>query len=143
MAVLALVTANKVNVATSSPTVQHTLPAAAAITAGAPVFVNTAGKFAVADAVTVGARGFFGIATRTVAAGESLTALRRGIMDGWDLSALAHDAPVFISNTAGALDSAAGTLSIQIGRVLPVWGAQLGSVDKILWVEPPQGLLTT
>jgi hypothetical protein len=143
MAVLALVTANKINVGTASPTVQHTLPAAVAITAGQGVFVNSAGKFALASGATVGARGFFGVATRTCAAGEACTALRRGIMDGWDLSALAHDAPVFVSNTDGALDSAAGTLSIQIGRVLPVWGEALGSVSRVLWVEPPQGLLTT
>jgi hypothetical protein len=123
MAVLALVTANKINVGTASPTVQHTLPAAVAITAGQGVFVNSAGKFALASG--------------------ACTALRRGIMDGWDLSALAHDAPVFVSNTDGALDSAAGTLSIQIGRVLPVWGEALGSVSRVLWVEPPQGLLTT
>lgn len=134
MADLTLATANKINVGTLTVQ-QHTGVAAAAITAGSPVFLDTNGKWAVSDANDTAADAVFGVATRTVAAGEALTVIRRGLMDGWS-NLPAYGAPVYLSNTAGALADAAGTASIVIGYVVPVFGTTLGTAaDKALMVE--------
>lgn len=134
MADLTLATANKINVATL--TVQQiTGVAASAITAGSPVYFDTNGKFAASDANVGTADAVFGIATRTVSAGEALTVVRRGLMDGWS-NLPAYGAPVYASDTAGALADAAGTASIVVGYVVPVFGTTLGTAaDKALMVE--------
>ena len=57
-------------------------------------------------------------------------------MDGWDLSALDYDAPVYLSDTDGRLSTVAGTTSVVMGRVIAVSGSTLGTAyDKILSVE--------
>lgn len=135
MATIALVTANRVEVVESIK--QMTLPAAEAITAGAPVRLDTTnGKWTNANGSSAAEARVWGIATRTVVAGEALTAVRNGVMDGWDLSGLAYDATVYLSDTDGRLDTAAGTVSTVIGRVIPATSPALGTAyDKVLGVE--------
>lgn len=135
MADLALVTSDYVNVDTLTVQ-QHTGIAAEAITAGAPVLFDTNGKWINADANASGKEGAWGIATRTVAAGQSLTVVRRGLMSGWDLSSQAFGAAVYVSNTAGALADAAGSASVQVAHVVPVHGTGTNATaDKALYVE--------
>lgn len=133
---LTLTTANKVNVGTSGPNTQFTAVAGAAITAGSPVcFDGTNDRVIVADADAAAADAVAGIATHTAAAGEALTCLRRGYMDGWS-NLPAPGKQVFVSNTAGALADAAGTASLPVGIVIPVHGAPLGTAaDRGLLVE--------
>lgn len=134
MADMTLATADKINVGTLTVE-QITGVAAAAITAGSPVYLDTNGKFNPSDANAAAADACFGIATRTVAAGEALTVVRRGLMDGWS-NLPAYGAPVYVSDTAGALADAAGTASIIVGYVVPVFGTNLGTApDKALLVE--------
>lgn len=134
MADIALVTANKVEVVESFE--QMTLPAAEAITAGMAVRVDTNGKFTKANATIASENRVYGIATRTVAAGQALTAIRKGVMDGWDLSGLAYDAPVYLSDTDGRLADAAGTIPSVAGRVVPGTATTLGTAyDKLLLVD--------
>lgn len=137
MAVIALNTANKVEIVESNE--QLTLPAAEAVVAGNIVRLDvTNGRFTKANGSSAAEARVYGVAVKTVAAGEPVTAIRRGVMDGWDLSALAYDAPVYASNTDGAIDSAAGTVSTEVGRVIPATGNLLGVAhDKILLVECP------
>lgn len=133
MADLTLTTANKIDVIESES--QATAPAASAVTAGAPVFYDTNGKFAHADANAAAADAAWGVATKTVAAGESCTAIRRGKMSGWS-NLPAYGAPVFVSDTVGALGDAAGTASITVGHVEAVFSTNLGTAaDKILNVN--------
>lgn len=135
MATIALVTANRVEVVESIR--QMTLPAAEAIVAGAPVRLDTAnGKWTNANGTVAAEARVWGIATRTAAAGEALTAVRNGVMDGFDLSGLAYDAAVYVSDTDGRLDTAAGTVSTVVGRVIPATSNTLGTAyDKVLSVE--------
>jgi len=137
MATIALVTANRVEIVESIR--QMTLPAAEAITAGAPVRLDTsAGKFTNANGTTAPEARIWGIATRTVVAGEPLTAIRNGVLDGFDLSGMAYDAAVYVSDTDGRLDTAAGTVSTVVGRVIPGTGTTIGTAfDKVLSVEMP------
>lgn len=135
MADISVVTANKVEVVQSIE--QLTLPAAEAISAGAPVRLDTStGRFTKANGTTAAEARIFGIATRTVQAGEALTALRKGIMDGFNLADLAYDAAVYLSDTDGRLADAAGTVSTVVGRVVPGASTTLGTAfDKILFVD--------
>lgn len=134
MANIALKTADRVEVV-GFPIQQLTLPAAEAITAGAPVRIDTAGKFTNSNGTSAGEARVWGIATRTVAAGESLTAVRRGILDGFTFTQ-AYDAAIYLSDTDGTLADAAGTVSTAVGRVVPGWSQLLGSnPDKLLSVE--------
>ncbi len=139
MADIALVTANRVTVVKSIE--QMTLPAGEAIVAGAPVRIDgTTGKFVNSNAATLAASRIYGVAVRTVAAGEAVTAIRYGIFDGFDLSGLAYDANVYLSNTAGRLADAIGTITSIIGKVIPTWGVTTGTAaDKLMLVDASGG----
>jgi hypothetical protein len=136
MAAIALVTANKVEVVETID--QHTAPAAVAVTAGQAVQLGTAGKWILAKATTAALARRTYIATRTVLAGEALTGIRQGVMDGFDLSGLAYNAPVYLSDTDGGVADAAGTVATIIGYVLGVWAQPLGTAaDKVLAINTP------
>lgn len=103
-----------------------------AITKGQVVYQTSAGKAGIADANAAGKQQARGIALKTVAAGKPCPILRRGYVAGFDLSGLDYDAPVFLSDTAGSLDTAAGTLSVNCGRVISMNDPDL---SKILFVD--------
>lgn len=112
---------------------QMTLVAAEAIEAGAAVLINTSGLFANADASVVGTADVYGIAVRKVAAGEAVTAVAKGVLGGFDFTAQAYSAKIFLSDTnVGRLGDAAGTVSVTIGRVIPANGVTRGSSPKKL-----------
>ncbi len=93
--------------------------AGASITAGQPVYFNTStGKLAVADGDSASTAQVRGIALKTVASGEECPVLIRGLVAGYALSGLSYDARVYLSDTAGSLDTAAGTVSVVVGRVV-------------------------
>lgn len=95
--------------------------AAEAITAGQAVYLVAAtGKVGLADANAAGKHQFLGIAMETAGIGGTLTVLERGEMVGFDLAALNYDDPVYLSDTAGALGTAAGTASVVVGKVRPL-----------------------
>ena len=125
MTVIALATADRVRVVESIQ--QLTLVAAEAIVAGNAVRIDTTtGKFTKANGSGAGEARIYGIATKTVPAGMPCTAIRRGILGGWVLDALAYDASIFLSDTDGAIDTAAGTVSTLLGRVVPLQQTPLG-----------------
>ena len=132
---IALTTADRVEIVESI--IQMTLPAAEAIAAGDAVRLDvTNGKFTKANGTTAAEARIWGIATRTVPAGGAVTAIRKGAMDGWALTALAYDANIFLSDTDGRLSTVAGTVSTVLGRVIPGTSTTLGvAFDKILSVE--------
>lgn len=118
---------------------QRTLPAAEAITAGAPVRLDTTnGRFTNANGTTAPEARWEFLAMRTVGAGESVTGVRGCLVDGLDLSAVAYDAPIYVSDTDGRLGDAAGTVSTIVGRVVAGTATTLGTAyDKILEVGRP------
>ena len=134
MADLALTAAN-IGMADASKSQTITGFAAAAITAGQVVYMDTAGKFDLADASAAGTAGARGIALRTVATGEALTVLSEGEVSGFTISQ-AYDAPIFLSDTAGALADAAGTVSVAVGNVS---SATDKDITKLLYVRFPVG----
>lgn len=135
MALVAVTAAGKIRVAESI--IQDTQVAAEAIVAGAPVRIDTAnGKFTNANATDAAEARIYGIAKATVAAGEPVTAIRKGVLDGFTLDSLAWDAAIYLSDTDGRLADAAGTTSVVVGRVIGANSQPLGTaVDKLLFVD--------
>jgi hypothetical protein len=90
---------------------------AEAVAAGQAVYQATDGTFGLADANAAGKQQFRGVALQGGGAGQVVDVVREGEIYGYDLSGLDYDAPIYLSDTAGALADAAGTLSVQCGRV--------------------------
>jgi hypothetical protein len=91
----------------------------ATITAGQVVRQDTDGKYILADATVGGAD-----ARQTLIAlkggvdGEADLGVKEGALEGYAVSGLSAGAQLFLSDTAGAVDDAAGTVSVPIGRVI-------------------------
>jgi predicted RecA/RadA family phage recombinase len=96
--------------------------AAADIEAGQPVYIDSNGKVNLADADDAAAEQFRGIALKSVAAGQAVSVLHRGVISGTGsgVTGLAYDASVYVSDTAGELADAAGTTSLLVGHVVPI-----------------------
>ena len=127
------VTAAQVAVLYPSKSEIYSLEAAEAITKGQAVYVNSNGKAALADASAAGTLITAGIALDSVGAGQALSVLKAGFVAGATLTGLAYGDPVYVSDTAGGLDTAAGTVSKVIGRVAPV--NQAGNIQKALYIQ--------
>jgi hypothetical protein len=132
MADIAVATAGSVHVVESLW--QKTLVATETIAAGAPVRIHTDGKWTNANGTTTTENRIWGIATKSVIAGEALTAIRRGTMDGFTFSQ-AYDAIIYLSDTDGRLGDVAGTVSTIVGRVVPGTAVVGTTYDKLLSVE--------
>lgn len=107
--------------------------AAETITAGQALFRDTAGKAQLADADAAGEQQCRGIALTGGGAGDGISVLRRGHVYGFTLTSQAYDAPIFVSNTTGALADAAGTLSVPVGVVEGL--ADDGNITKVLFLD--------
>ena len=107
--------------------------AAATITRGQALYITSAGLVNLADANGSGTLQFRGIALNGGGAGQAISVLKRGHCFGYTVSALAYDAPIYLSDTAGGLDTVAGSTSILVGHVVPLSDA--GTFTKVLYVE--------
>jgi hypothetical protein len=140
MASIAVTTAGKLHVVESLE--QATLPAAAAILAGDTVSIDSDGKFVKGDADGAGLlTTIYGVATRSVAAGEPVTAIRRGVVSGYTFGSTAYWTAVLAADTAGEItvtagESNGGSADVTIGRVIPVW-------DQLTGGTPSKALLLT
>jgi hypothetical protein len=112
-------------------------PVNEAIDAGEYVVQDpTTGHLELGDASALSTATHGGVAVATVAAGQYLTAVRDGLVDLGDaLDGLNHGDAVFLSNTAGGLDDATGTVTKRIGFVEGVF-ANGATADKLLRVVP-------
>jgi hypothetical protein len=112
------------------------LIAVEAITAGQAIYITTAGKAGVADANVAGKQQFRGIALKAAAIGGIVPVLKRGFVEGFTLTGVNFDALVYLSDTAGALADAVGTLTVNCGRVqaLPIYDTA-GALKKVLYIE--------
>jgi hypothetical protein len=90
---------------------------AEAVTKGNALYQTTSGTFGIADANASGKQQFRGIALETVGSGQAVSMLKKGHCYGFTVSALNADAILYLSDTAGSLDTAAGTMTVNCGRV--------------------------
>lgn len=115
---------------------QWTGPAAEAITAGQMVRLDTStGKATLSNATTAAEARTRGMAiTGANAAGVTLTVVKRGVLDiGEAMAALDYDAAIYLDNTDGAMGTAAGSVSLVVGRVVPAWGYT--TADKLFHLD--------
>lgn len=135
MADLALVSAGRASVVES--TEQMTLPFAETCAVGDAVRIDTAtGKWTKANATVAGEARIWGVLVSKDAAGAVGTAIRKGVVEGFNLDAMAYDAAAYLSNTDGKLADGAGTVSTVIGRVIPAFATTVGTAaDKLLHVD--------
>lgn len=108
--------------------------AAVAVTAGQVLYLNSSGKVDLYDSNGSGTLQPEGIALNAAGAGQGVSVLKRGFVDGFSISSLAYNAALYGSNTAGALADAAGASSVILGRVKAVSDS---SVTKALYVDMP------
>lgn len=112
---------------------QDTHPAAVDITLPAIVKLDSNGKWALAVAADTGTY----LATRTVKAGQALTGLKRGVVDGINVSALAFGAKLY-SNASSVPDTATSTGAQIVAEVISAHSNLLGTTaDKLLRVNMP------
>lgn len=112
--------------------VKRTYIAAAAVEALQPVYLDANGRAALADGSAAGTAGVRGITLRKAGALQPVSCIKEGALAGYDLSGLAYDAQVFLSDTAGELADAAGTVSLVVGRVEPISDSDR---TKVLYVN--------
>lgn len=114
---------------------QFTGPAAEAIAAGQYVrYATASGKIELGNGTDAAEARKGGIALCSVAVGERVTAVKKGIIDvGEALAGLAWDADVYLSDTDGTLATTNGTVTLVVGTVVPGWANT--SADKLLRVE--------
>ena len=117
---------------------QHTAQCAEDIAPRSPVrFDPATGKFTLANATTAAEAGLYGISTNVVnvKAGGTITAIKRGLMDGFAFTQ-SYGAAVFLSDTDGRLGDAAGTVPVKIGTIVSAWAQPIGAAaDKLLSIE--------
>lgn len=137
MAVIALANTNKVNIATVGPVHQFTGVAAEVIPPGSPVITHTAsGSLLLADANTALLKGCVGVTSRGGSIGAALTVVVKGLMEGWDFTAVGFGSSVFVSDTVGGLDTVTGSATVRVGVVLPIHSQALGGTpNKMLFVD--------
>ncbi|HPT99074.1 MAG TPA: hypothetical protein PLU39_14500 [Armatimonadota bacterium] len=138
MADISLAAAGKMRLLESNR--QSTCVAGEDLTAGDAVRLipsgNGAGRVVKAQADTDANARVFGIATRSVKAGMPVTVLMEGVLDGYDFGTRDFGGTLFLSNTAGRIADAAGTVSKKLGYILAVPVTRVGqSYDRALYVQ--------
>jgi hypothetical protein len=116
---------------------QLTAPAGEAITPGAPVRFDANGDFVNGNATNATENAIWGIATgkRAWVAGEPLTAVRIGVLDGFVFTSDAYGATIYLSDTDARLSTVVGTTRLVIGHVVPGTANLRGvAKDKMLAV---------
>lgn len=104
--------------------------AAETITAGQAVYFTSAGKAGVADANASGKQQVRGIALNGAGAGQAVDVVKRGHVAGFALGT--YNTLVYLSDNAGALADAAGTVSAAVGRIVALSDSAL---TKALYVD--------
>lgn len=136
MANIALTTAARVEVVKAIEMLPP-LIAAEAIVAGAPIRLDTgSGKATNANATSAAEARVIGIATRSAAAGEAITGMKTGILDGFAFGSDAYDLALWLSDTDGRVGNTAGTVNVSLGRIVPGNAQTLGTAsDKLFYVD--------
>lgn len=116
----------------SNPEQQLTLHCNVDITALQAIYQLSTGKWALALATGAGTATSVYIATRSAKAGQPLTGSRECIVDGLDVSGMNPSDAIYLSNTAGGWDTAAGTVSLVAGTVIATTGESTGATKNKL-----------
>lgn len=100
------------------------------ITKGQAVYILTTGKVGVADANAAGKQQFRGIALNGGGAGQAIDVVHDGLVSGFTVTGNAN-ALLYLSDTAGALADAAGTMTVAAARILCMSDKDLTKVIRV------------
>lgn len=99
---------------------------------GDPVFIQTTtGKVFKSLAAAGTTAAFAGYSLHKAGAGQAVDVLKKGHMWGHDVSALAYGARTYVGDTGGS-DTAAGTVSVPTGTIVPLSDSAL---TKVVFVD--------
>ena len=126
------VTAAQVAVIDAEKAEIYTGIAAAAITAGLPLYMLTTGTMGIADANDAGKFQCRGISLAAAGAGQAVDYIKRGRLAGMGTAAVNCSAPIFVSDTVGRIATSAGSTSVTIGIVVPMSDKDL---TRVLYVD--------
>lgn len=121
----------------ASPRYPRTYPAGAAVSAGAPVYLDSSGYVVGADADAAGKQYPIGVAVTTASAANlpvTVAGPDAKVDLGDALGGMSMGDPVYLSTTAGTLATTDTTGSAAlVGLVIPAFGAT--TADKLLQVS--------
>jgi len=123
-------TAGKVAVVFPEQAEIYNVVLAEAVTKGLALYQTTSGTYGIADANVAGKQQFRGVALEAANAGEGISMLKQGILAGYTLGT--YEDEVYLSDTAGAFDTAPGTLLVKAGRVISLADPAL---TEVLYVQ--------
>ena len=114
---------------------QDTPDCAVPLTPGAVRLIPASGQINRAKSDTPANARVYGIITHKTPGNCPATAIRRGVISGYDFSNVNYDAPVYLDND-GDLSTDAGTVPVVVGRVIFLKGNKPGTpYNKGLSVE--------
>ena len=102
-----------------------------AVTAGQAVHVNSSGNLILSNAGASGTAKCVGIALEDGGIGQAISVMKTGLIAGFTLSG-AYGSKAHLSDVAGGLDDAAGTVSVVLGSILSLADA---SRTKVLFID--------
>lgn len=105
---------------------------AVAVAAGDAIYRNSSGLGALADPGASASAQFLGIAQSAGAIGDTISILEKGEIYGFNLSAVAYGAPVYIA-AVGALQDSAGAIPTIVGRVTNL--TDYPTLSKVLQID--------
>lgn len=109
----------------------YTILPALSVTAGAALYMNSAGLGTLTDAGTATTAKFDGIALEKTGANQANSLLKKGHVYGYDLSGMDYGATVY-ADVSGSLGTAAAAVSVPVGKV---WGLADSNKTKVLYVD--------
>lgn len=109
---------------------------AAAVTKGQTLYKDANGKGNLADGNASGAQQTRLLALQAGGAGDVINALKEGHVFGFTITQ-AYDAPLFQSDTAGAIGDSNGTLEVPVGLVDGI--DRGGTITKVVYFAPRWG----
>lgn len=118
------------------------LAGAGGVSFGQSVYLDpTTGTFLPTDGTSSTKVAFRGIVIEPAlgaGAGQAVGVVENGYVAGFDLTSLAYDALVYLSNTVGKLSTTAGTNSSTVGRVASLSDRDpvTNKPSKILYIRP-------
>jgi hypothetical protein len=137
---MAALTIDPTDVMVIETTEQYTAPISEDIDSGEYCrFDPTTGKIAFGNATTVGEMGFGGVLiARKANTGQAGTFIRKGVVQLGDaLDGLDYGDAVYLGDTDGQLNDAAGTVEVVLGYVIPIFGGVAGAdASKALALDP-------
>lgn len=139
MAAIALRTSGDIEIDIEQKVIFDTQAAAVALVPGDVVGYDASGNWTTSGILGTTEAAYrlaYGVVTRKVAIGETVTAVRKGVLDGFNLDGLAYNAFVFLADAGGMADTAGTFATGRVGRVIPGRAQSRGvAADKLLFVD--------